>query len=123
MPEPDIIGLRKKAIQIRKDILGMLTSAGSGHTGGSLSLVEILISLYYHNLVHDPKDPGLSARDRLFLSKGHGCPALYAVIADMGYFDKKQLSTLRKLGSPLQGHPQKGLPGVEISSGSLGQGL
>jgi len=120
---PDVKQLRKKATEIRKDILRMLHTAGSGHTGGSLSMVEILISLYYYSLKHDPKKPLWKNRDKVLLSKGHGCPALYAVLADAGYFPKKELSTLRKLGSRLQGHPQLGLPGLEISSGSLGQGL
>jgi transketolase len=123
MNQVNIAELRKKAVQLRKDILKMLAGAGSGHTGGSLSLVEILISLYYYKLKHDPKRPDLKGRDRLLLSKGHGCPALYAVLADRGYFPREELWTLRKLGTRLQGHPQLGLPGVEISSGSLGQGL
>ncbi len=123
MKRPDISELRKKAIDIRKDILKMLMLAGSGHTGGSLSIVEILIALYYYKLKNDPKNPDWSERDYFLLSKGHACPALYAVLADRGYFPKEKLWTLRKLGSPLQGHPQKGLSGVEISSGSLGQGL
>ena len=123
MDRPDIRALQKKAVAIRKDILRMLTLAGSGHTGGSLSIVEILIALYYYRLKHDPKNPQMKGRDRFLLSKGHACPALYAVLADAGYFRKDLLWTLRKLGSPLQGHPQVGLPGVEISSGSLGQGL
>ena len=120
---PDITKLKKKAIDIRKDILTMLNKAGSGHTGGSLSMVEMLISLYYYKLKHDPKKPDWPKRDKVVLSKGHGCPALYAVLADTGYFPREELWTLRKLGSRLQGHPQIGLPGVEISSGSLGQGL
>jgi len=120
---PDIKGLKKKAIEIRKDILTMLNLAGSGHSGGSLSLVEILITVYYYMLRHDPKDANWKERDKLLLSKGHGCPALYAVLADRGYFPREELWTLRKLGSRLQGHPQLGLPGIEISSGSLGQGL
>lgn len=123
MNRPDILELQKKAIQIRKDILKMLTEAGSGHTGGSLSLVEILLVLYYYKLKHDPKNPDWKERDRLLLSKGHGAPALYALLADRGYFPKEKLTKLRKLGSQLQGHPQIGLPGIEISSGSLGQGL
>lgn len=101
----------------------MLLAAGSGHTGGSLSMVEILVSLYYYKLRHKPQDPNWKERDRFLLSKGHGAPALYAVLADRGYFLKKDLAGLRKLGSKLQGHPQIGLAGVEISSGSLGQGL
>lgn len=123
MAQPDITELKKKAINIRKDILKMLTLAGSGHTGGSLSMVEILLSLYYYKMRIDPKRPDWRERDRFLLSKGHGCPALYAVLADKGYFPKDKLWGLRKLGSQLQGHPQMGLPGIEISSGSLGQGL
>ena len=123
MKRPDILELKKKAIEIRKDIINMLTIAGSGHTGGSLSLVEILVALYYYKLKYNPKLPAWKERDRLLLSKGHGCPALYAILASCGYFPREKLWTLRKLGSQLQGHPQIGLPGVEISSGSLGQGL
>lgn len=123
MDKPNIKELQKKAIEIRKDILKMLTLAGSGHTGGSLSIVEILIALYYYALKADPKRPQWKERDRFLLSKGHACPALYAVLAEKGYFAKDKLLTLRKLGSQLQGHPQLGLPGLEISSGSLGQGL
>ena len=106
MAHPDIKELKKKAVELRKDILKMLTLAGSGHTGGSLSIVEILVSLYYYKLKHDPKNPGLKDRDMFLLSKGHACPALYAVLADCGYFPKEELWRLRKLGSPLQGHPQ-----------------
>jgi len=120
---PDIKTLKKKAIEIRKDIVNMLQKAGSGHPGGSLSLVEILLTLYYYKVNHDPKKPLWKERDKVLLSKGHGCPALYAVLADRGYFPREELWTLRKLGSRLQGHPQLGLPGIEISSGSLGQGL
>lgn len=123
MNQTEIKELQKKALTLRKDILKMLYSAGSGHTGGSLSLVEILVALYYHTMRYDPKRPLWRERDRFLLSKGHGCPALYAVLADSGYFPKEELWGLRKLGSRLQGHPQIGLPGVEISSGSLGQGL
>lgn len=123
MNRPDVAELKKKAVDIRKDILKMLTIAGSGHTGGSLSIVEILITLYYYEMKHDPKNPNWAGRDRFILSKGHACPALYAVLADKGYFDKDKLWTLRKFGSQLQGHSQKGLAGVEVSSGSLGQGL
>jgi len=123
MQRPDIKQLKRKAVGVRKDIIKMLHAAGSGHPGGSLSLVEILVSLYNYNLKHDPKNPGMRERDKVLLSKGHGCPALYAILADRGYFEKEELLTLRKLGSRLQGHPQLGLPGVEISSGSLGQGL
>ncbi|MBI4335091.1 MAG: transketolase [Candidatus Omnitrophica bacterium] len=120
---PDINGLKEKAREIRKDILRMLTEAGSGHTGGSLSCVDILVALYFYKLRHDPANPGWDGRDRFILSKGHACPALYAALAHSGYFPKEELMTLRKFGSRLQGHAQRGLPGVEISSGSLGQGL
>ena len=123
MSRPDVAELKKKAIDIRKDILKMLTLAGSGHTGGSLSIVEILIALYYYKMKNDPMKPNWPGRDIFILSKGHACPALYAVLADKGYFPKAELWSLRKLGSKLQGHPQMGLAGVEISSGSLGQGL
>lgn len=123
MNRPDILDLKRKAVEIRKDILKMLTMAGSGHTGGSLSIVEILVALYYYKMRHNPDDPNWADRDRLLLSKGHACPALYAVLANLGYFSKDKLWTLRKLGSQLQGHPQRGLAGIEISSGSLGQGL
>jgi transketolase len=120
---PGIKELKKKAVEIRKDILTMLEKAGSGHTGGSLSEVEILLSLYYYKMRVDPVKPDWDMRDRFILSKGHGCPALYAVLAHKGFFPKKELMTLRELGTRLQGHPQLGLPGLEISSGSLGQGL
>lgn len=119
----NIKALKRKAIKIRKDILTMLEKSGSGHTGGSLSLVEILIALYDSVAKHDPKNPGWKKRDKIVLSKGHGCPALYAVLADYGYFPCEELWSLRKMGSRLQGHPQIGLPGIEASSGSLGQGL
>ncbi len=123
MQRPDINELKAKAKEMRKTVLKMLTEAGSGHTGGSLSLVEIIISLYYYKLRHNPARPDWEMRDRMILSKGHGCPALYTALADVGYFPKEELMTLRKFGSRLQGHPQIGLPGLETSTGSLGQGL
>lgn len=119
----DVTLLKKKAIEIRRDILKMLSKAGSGHTGGSLSIVEILLYLYNYRMKIDPKKPNMRERDKFILSKGHGCPALYAVLADKGFFPKEELGTLRQINSRLQGHPQIGLPGLEISSGSLGQGL
>jgi len=119
----DIKKLKQIAKELRRDILLMLEQSGSGHTGGSLSMVEILITLYYYKMKHSPKNPELEARDRFILSKGHGCPALYAILANLGYFPQEDLLTLRQLGSKLQGHPQLGLPGIEVSSGSLGQGL
>lgn len=119
----DTTQLKAKAKEIRKTILKMLTNAGSGHTGGSLSLVEILLSLYFYKMRHDPKRPRWEMRDRLVLSKGHGCSALYAVLGEAGYFPKEELMTFRKFGTRLQGHPQLGLPGIEAATGSLGQGL
>ncbi len=122
--EEKIAFLKTKAKEARKDDLTMIAKAGSGHPGGSLSLIEILVSLFHGGVLqHDPKNPAWPDRDRLILSKGHGCPALYTLLAHRGYFPKEMLWTLRKLGSPLQGHPHLGLPGIEASSGSLGQGL
>ncbi len=121
--EVDINRLKLKAINLRKDILTMLSEAGSGHTGGSLSAVDILVCLYYTRMTLTCDTFGCRERDKFILSKGHACPALYAVLADLGFFPKEELKTLRKLGSRLQGHPQYGLPGLEVSSGSLGQGL
>jgi transketolase len=116
--------MAKMALQIRRDIIKMLGIAGSGHPGGSLSATDILTLLYFHFLKHDPKNPKWPDRDRLIFSKGHGCPALYCALAETGYFKKDLLLTLRQLGSPLQGHPDlRRLPGIEASTGSLGQGL
>ena len=115
--------LRRTARTLRRDILLAITEAGSGHPGGSLSELEILTTLYYCVLRHDPRNPSWQDRDRFILSKGHACPGLYAVLAHQGYFPLKDLSTFRKLGSHLQGHAHIGTPGVEMSSGSLGQGL
>jgi transketolase len=120
----DINLLKEKARLLRIEILKMLTEAASGHTGGSLSAADIVAALYFYKMRHKPKDPKWRERDRFILSKGHAAPLLYAALALSGYFDKPLLKTLRKLGSPLQGHPcSKKLPGVEISTGSLGQGL
>jgi transketolase len=116
--------LKKIARALRVDIVKMIGAAGSGHPGGSLSEVELLTALFWRVLRHDPNNPGWRDRDRFILSKGHGCPALYAAYAHAGYIDPKLLSTLRKLGSPLQGHPDKRmLPVLEASTGSLGQGV
>jgi transketolase len=110
--------------QIRKDILEMLSEAGSGHPGGSLSAVELVVALYFAKMVHNPLDPRWADRDRFLLSKGHAAPLLYAVLAECGYFPKSELKTLRKLGSRLQGHPDPTkLPGVEIPGGPEGIGL
>jgi transketolase len=123
-PIDDIDRLKDIALGVRKDILNMTTAAGSGHPGGSMSATDILVCLYFNAMRHDPGKPDWPNRDRFVLSKGHAAPALYAVLAECGYFSKKLLPSLRKLGSPLQGHPDmKRLPGIEMSTGSLGQGL
>jgi transketolase len=117
-------GLNERACTIRKDILTMIHDAKSGHPGGSLSAVEILTALYFDEMNIDSSKPKMEDRDRFVLSKGHAAPALYAVLAEKGYFDKEELKGLRKIGRMLQGHPDmKGTPGVEISTGSLGQGF
>ena len=116
--------LAEKAKQLRGKMLKMLCAAGSGHTGGSLSSMDILTVLYNNVLRHDPKNPKDPNRDRFVLSKGHVCPAVYVQLADCGYFDEKHLMTLRKYGSILQGHPyMHKTPGFDVSGGSLGQGL
>lgn len=109
---------------IRQDVIRMLHEAKSGHSAGSIGLVDILTALYFNVLYHDSKNPEWQDRDRFLLSNGHVCPVLYAALANAGYFPKEELMTLRKLGSRLQGHPHKGtLPGIETSSGPLAQGL
>jgi transketolase len=124
MTTPDLRVLRKTANELRQTILRMIAKAGSGHPGGSLSMVELLVGLYWHALRHDPKRPEWPERDLFLLSKGHGCPALYAVLAARGYFPAEELMTLRRYPTRLQGHPERNsVPGIEISSGSLGQGL
>ncbi|MEB3220693.1 MAG: transketolase [Candidatus Sericytochromatia bacterium] len=116
--------LRRIAWRLRADVIEMITAAASGHPGGSLSAIDLITTLYYAVLRHDPANPTWAERDRFILSKGHACPALYAVLGDLGYFDRALFPTLRRLGSPLQGHPELGkLAGVEASTGSLGQGL
>jgi len=118
------VRLESIARECRVQILRMLAHAGSGHPGGSLSVIDILVTLFFGRLRHDPKRPDWADRDRVVLSKGHAVPALYTVMARSGYFPEKQLITLRKLGSPLQGHPDRtALPGIEAATGSLGQGL
>lgn len=112
------------ARNIRKDIVTMIHGSKSGHPGGSLSAVEILTSLYFDEMNVDARSPKMEDRDRFVLSKGHAAPVLYATLAEKGYFDKKELNSLRKKGAMLQGHPDmKGTPGVEMSTGSLGQGF
>ena len=116
--------LETKCRQIRRDIINMTADAASGHPGGSLSVVEILACLYYNKMRVDPKNPHWEDRDRFVLSKGHSAPALYAVLADKGYFPREELKNFRQLHSILQGHPDaKKCPGIDASTGSLGQGI
>lgn len=116
--------LERNANDIRKNIVDMIYSSKSGHPGGSLSAVEILTYLYFKEMNIDSQNPKKQDRDRFVLSKGHAAPVLYATLAQRGYFDKEMLNTLRKLHSPLQGHPDsKKLVGVDVSTGSLGQGI
>lgn len=120
----EIAQLEEIARLIRGDVIEMLTRAGSGHPGGSLSVVEILVTLYYEVLHHNPQNPEDPDRDRFILSKGHAAPTLYAILSRMGYFNRDWLWSLRRCGSRLQGHPcASSTPGVDASSGSLGQGL
>jgi len=120
----DIKTLEDIAREIRIYILRMLTDAGSGHTGGSLSATDIAVAIYFSKMRFDPQDTRWRERDRFILSKGHAAPLLYAILAKAGYFPVEMLTTLRKINSPLQGHPcSESIPGVEISTGSLGQGL
>lgn len=117
-------GLNEITRIIRRDIVSMIHGAKSGHPGGSLSAVEILTALYFDEMNVDPENPKMEDRDRFVLSKGHAAPVLYSVLANKGYFDKEELKGLRKIGRMLQGHPDmKGTPGVEMSTGSLGQGF
>jgi transketolase len=116
--------LEKMAKQLRRHVVQMISTAGSGHPGGSLSAADIVAALYFKVMRHDPKNTQWADRDRFILSKGHAAPILYAALAECGYFPVEELSTLRKLGSRLQGHTDRTLtPGVEMSAGSLGQGL
>lgn len=119
-----IHNLKDIALKIRKNILTATTKAQSGHPGGSLSAADIMVCLYFHKMNHSSKKPDDPNRDRFILSKGHAAPALYACLAQSGYLPVKELETLRQLGSRLQGHPERTkLPGVEASTGPLGQGL
>ncbi len=125
MNRPSIEELQEIARQARIETIKAIYLAGSGHPGGSLSIMDILVALYFGGFVNvDPKDPYKPDRDRVILSKGHAAPAFYTVLAFKGFFDRELLYTLRQLGSPLQGHvSRKHTPGVEASTGSLGQGL
>lgn len=116
--------VRVKALEMRRMIIEMLTEAGSGHPGGSLSATDIVASLFFHEMNVDAGEPKMADRDRFVLCKGHAAPALYSALALKGFFPREDVFTLRKLGSHLQGHPDmKKLPGVDVSTGSLGQGL
>ncbi|MBI5405804.1 transketolase [Candidatus Kaiserbacteria bacterium] len=120
----EIAGLEKRAEAIRETIIRMLVAAGSGHTAGPLGMADIFAAFYFHILAHDPKHPEWEGRDRLVLSNGHICPALYASLAHAGYFPVEECLTLRSFGSRLQGHPERlRLPGLETTSGPLGEGL
>ena len=120
----DDVKLAAIATECRVQIIRMLAHAGSGHPGGSLSVIDLVTTLLFQRMRHDPRRPDWPDRDRLILSKGHAVPAVYAAMARAGYFPQDRLTTLRKLGSPLQGHPDRtALPGIEAATGSLGQGL
>lgn len=124
LKEEEIKRLKEIAKELRIWIIRMLTEAGSGHPGGSLSAIDILTVLYFHAMRHRPQEPEWHLRDRFILSKGHGAPALYAVLAKSGYFSMDELLTLRRINSRLPGHPvMHSVPGIEVSTGSLGQGL
>jgi transketolase len=124
MQKLSIIELEMKADDIRQDIIRMLEHAGSGHPGGSLGQADIYTALYFDVMKNDPKNPDWDERDILLQSNGHTCPVRYATMANAGYFDRKELLTLRKFGTRLQGHPERTkLPGLENTSGPLGSGL
>ncbi len=122
-PARTVEELERIAREVRKDIILVTSAAGSGHPGGSLSAADILTALYFRLLKHDPKKPKWADRDIFILSKGHAAPGYYSVLAEAGYFSREELMTLRKLGSRMQGHAHTDVPGVEVSTGSLGQGL
>jgi len=120
----EIDQLKRKAEEIRYDIVDMIAEAGSGHPGGSLSAADIGAVLFFNEMKYDPQNPEWKDRDKFILSKGHAAPLLYTLLAHAGYFERSELKTLRKYKSRLQGHPASYmLPGVEVSTGSLGQGL
>jgi transketolase len=120
---PKIDELKKLALQFRREILEMVHLAGSGHPGGSLSAVELLTALYYYKLNVKPEEPEWPLRDRFIMSKGHASPVVYTVLANKGFFPKEELKKFRKLGALLPGHVHTQVPAVELSTGSLGQGL
>ncbi|MBI2541077.1 transketolase [Candidatus Woesearchaeota archaeon] len=118
-----ILQLSQKAKDLRKEIIEMVYNAQSGHPGGSLSEIDVLVALYYHKLKVDSKNPEWDERDRFVLSKGHASPGIYAVLADKGFFPKSELEGFRKIGRMLQGHPELNTPGIDFAGGSLGQGI
>ena len=109
--------------QVRRDIINMTADAASGHVGGSLSVTEILVALYFHKMNVDPRNPKDPLRDRMVMSKGHATPALFACLGEKGYFPTEEFKRFRQLHSILQGHPDKKCPGVDAATGSLGQGM
>lgn len=120
----NIAELEKKAKWIRRTVLEMIISAGKGHIGGSFSCVEILIALYYGGVLrYNPNNPNWDDRDRFIISKGQGCQSLYVILADLGYFPISELKTFCREGSRLEGHPNKDIPGIDVTTGSLGHGL
>ena len=118
-----ILQLKQKAKELRKEIITMIYNAQSGHPGGSLSAIDMLIGLYYYKLKVEPKNPMWQDRDRFVLSKGHCSPAIYVVLADKGYFPKSELDGYRKIDKMLQGHPELNTPGIDFAGGALGQGI
>ena len=124
MEKNTVLMLKERAAKIRMHSVDAVYGAKSGHPGGSLSIADVITYLYFYKMNIDPKNPSMENRDRFVLSKGHCCPALYAALAEKGYFDVAELKKLRKLGAMLQGHPDmKGIPGIDMSTGSLGQGF
>ena len=123
LTEERVLELKAIARKLRVDILEMITKAASGHTGGSLSIADLITLLYFEEMHIDPANPKMADRDRLVLSKGHCAPALYSTLAERGFFSKEELQSLRHIGALLQGHPCIHIPGVDMSSGSLGQGI
>lgn len=122
--EKKLKALEERGAELRHDVIEMVSRAGSGHIAGPLGMADIFAALYFHVLKHNPKKPHWALRDRLVVSNGHICPIQYAALASAGYFPKRELETLRKLGSRLQGHPHRGsVPGIEATSGPLGSGL
>jgi len=122
--DEQVVRIESTANLLRQEVLHMLVEAGSGHVAGPLGMADIMATLYFHVMRHDPKNPRMHGRDRFVLSNGHTCPILYAALAHAGYFPTEELRTLRKLGSRLQGHPHRdALPGLETTSGPLGSGL